>query len=95
MSGHDATESPRLRATAEEDLPRRPDGRLHLDRVRARVGPDGELVVRSSGGQGSHQLRALADANALAFVPDGNGLRAGESVEIVLLDVDDLGTPAR
>ena len=90
MSGHDILERPHLRATAEADLPRSPDGRLHVVRVHARTGADGELVVRSSGGQGSHQLRALAGANALAFVPDGEGVRAGDSVEVVLLDLDDL-----
>ena len=92
MSGHDTLERPHLRATAEADLARSPDGRLHVVRVHARTGADGELVVRSSGGQSSHQLRALAAANALAFVPDGEGVRAGESVEVVLLDLDDLGS---
>ena len=92
MSGHDTLERPHLWATAEADLARSPDGRLHVVRVHARTGADGELVVRSSGGQSSHQLRALAAANALAFVPDGEGVRAGESVEVVLLDLDDLGS---
>jgi len=41
-----------------------------------------------SGGQGSHMLRAMARANALAMLPDGNGVRAGGSVEVMLLDAD-------
>ena len=31
----------------------------------------GRLHVRPSGGQDSHQLRAMAEANALAVLPDG------------------------
>ena len=62
-----------------------PDGKLHLLRVVAAMGPDGRIVVRSAGAQGSHQLAALAAANALAFVPDGDGVRTGGEVEILLI----------
>ncbi|MFZ9806312.1 MAG: hypothetical protein ACO3ER_08200, partial [Ilumatobacteraceae bacterium] len=37
------------------------------------------------GPQGSHQLAATAAANALAVVPDGNGIGAGEEVDVMLL----------
>jgi molybdopterin biosynthesis enzyme len=40
----------------------------------------------SSGGQDSHKLRAMADANALALLPDGDGVQAGRRVEVMLLD---------
>jgi molybdopterin biosynthesis enzyme len=46
---------------------------------------DSRYHVRSSGGQASHQLRAMAMANALALVPDGEGIPAGGDVEILLL----------
>ncbi len=91
MSGHTILERPRLRATAEVDIRRQPDGRLHMVRVRARTDDNGALLVRPSGGQGSHQLTALADANALAVVPDGTGVRAGETVDIMVLDPDEVG----
>jgi trk system potassium uptake protein len=39
-------------------------------------------------GQDSHMLKAMTDANALALLPDGNGVRAGDEVEILLLDTD-------
>ena len=94
MAGHRHLDRPRLRATAEVAMPREPDGRLHLARVRALIRPDGALVVRPSGGQASNQLRALADANALAFLADGYGLGAGESVEVMVLDPDGLGPVA-
>jgi molybdenum cofactor synthesis domain-containing protein len=91
MAGFATLERPRLVAVADVDLPRPRDGRLHLVRVSVRTSPEGKLRARPSGGQGSHQLRAMAAANALAVLPDGDGLKAGESVEILLLDADGLG----
>lgn len=88
MSGHARLDRPRMAATAEVGLSRQPDGRLHLARVVAFVRADGSLAVRPSGGQGSHQLRALAAANALVFLPDGDGVAAGERVEVMVLDPD-------
>jgi molybdopterin biosynthesis enzyme len=41
--------------------------------------------VRGAGGQGSHQLTALAAANALAVLPDGEGARPGDGVQAILL----------
>ena len=54
-------------------------------RVVVEAGPGGVLAVRSSGGQGSHQLGAMARADGLAVLPDGDGVAAGEAVEIMLL----------
>lgn len=88
MAGCTAPIRPRTAAIAETDLRSRPGPKLHVLRVIARPGPDGVLRVRSSGGQDSHMLRALALANALALLPGGNGVRAGERVEILLLDAD-------
>ncbi len=94
MAGYRHLGRPRLSARAEVDLPRHRDGRLHLVRVVATPGPDGTLQARPSGGQGSHQMRALAAANAYALLPDGEGARAGEQVDLLLIDPDALGTPA-
>lgn len=74
-----------LVAVTSEPLHRRPDGKLHFLRTVATSGPDGRYRVRSAGGQGSHQLWAMANANALALVPDGDGLDEGDPVEILLL----------
>jgi molybdenum cofactor synthesis domain-containing protein len=76
---------PRVRAVAEEDLRRTPDGKVHLVRVITRQEPDGRRTVRSAGGQGSHQLSAMAAADGLAVLPDGDGVAAGEGVEVLLL----------
>ena len=48
------------------------------------MGADGRIIVRSAGKQGSHQLAALAAANALALVPDGLGVTTGGAVQILL-----------
>ena len=66
-------------------IARQPDGKLHLVRVVATTDDDSRLHVRSSGGQGSHLLRAMALANALALLPDGEGVHAGETVKVMLL----------
>jgi molybdenum cofactor synthesis domain-containing protein len=87
MAGYpsDMLGRPVLRAVTDEPLTRRPDGKLHLTRVVATPLDDGRYHVRSSGGQASNMLRAMALANALALVPDGNGVGAGEQVELLLL----------
>lgn len=90
MMGHAALDRLRLTAVADEGLPRRPDGKVHFARVLVTYGEDGRFHVRTAGGQGSHQLAATAAAGALAVVPDGEGVAAGEDVPIIPLG--DLGT---
>jgi molybdopterin molybdotransferase len=85
MMGHPVVERPRVLAVADEAFGRRADGKLHLVRVRAEAGEDGRLHVRSTGGQGSHMLRAMALANALALLPDGTGVAQGGDVEVMVL----------
>jgi molybdenum cofactor synthesis domain-containing protein len=86
MMGHadDELDRPRLRAVAGDDLRRHPDGKTHFARVIVDVA-GGRLSARSAGGQGSHQLAAMAAANALAVLPDGDGVRAGDEVEVIPL----------
>jgi molybdopterin molybdotransferase len=85
MMGHRRLLRPEVAAVADEPLGRRPDGKVHLVRVVATHGDDGRHHVRSSGGQGSHLLRAMSLANALAVLPDGTGVHAGETVRTLLL----------
>lgn len=85
MAGHDEPLRMRLPAVAGAELRRRPDGKVHF--VRVTLHRDGaSLVATSTGGQGSHQLAASAGADALAVVPDGAGIPAGEPVEVLPLD---------
>ncbi len=85
MTGHRELFRPEVPAIADEPLRRRPDGKLHLVRVVATTDADGRLHVRPSGGQGSHLLRAMALSNALALLPDGDGVEAGGTVKVLLL----------
>ena len=75
---------PPVMGRAVERLGRRPDGKTHFARVRVEYA-DGEYRVRSAGGQGSHQLSAMAAADALAVLPDGDGLDVGDSVSLLIL----------
>jgi len=59
----------RLRARPESPIPKDPPRRAFL---RASVWrEDGDIHARAAGGQGSAQLRPMAEANALLVVPEG------------------------
>lgn len=83
--GHADIDRPIVRAIADGDLGRRSDAKTHFARVAARYGEDGRVHVSSSGGQGSHQLGSMAAANALAILPDGDGVAPGDDVDVMLL----------
>ena len=85
MAGHTQLDRPWVEAIAGQDLLRRPDGKIHFARVVSEY-IDGDYRLRFAGGQGSHQLRAMADANALAVVPDGDGVAEGGTITAILLD---------
>ncbi len=76
----------RRNGIAAEDFPRRADGKTHFVRAIASSTPEGDLRVRSAGPQGSHQLFALAGANALAVLADGDGVSCGDRVSVLVLD---------
>ncbi|MFM2113221.1 MAG: hypothetical protein RL643_179 [Actinomycetota bacterium] len=86
MMGHTSNLlRPTIHAIADAQLRRKPDGKTHFMRVFGHFGTDGRLHVRDTGPQGSHQLAATAAANGLAIVPDGAGVDAGGSVDVMLL----------
>lgn len=84
--GHPHRFRPEVPAVAGAPLPRRRDGKLHLDRVRLHV-EDGRFVADPVRAQASNALAATAAANGLALVPDGEGVEAGEAVRVLRLDV--------
>jgi molybdenum cofactor synthesis domain-containing protein len=86
LSGHSALHRPVIAARVQHDLTRKPDGKLHLLRGRVVMDSEGNWLAVTAGSQESHQLHAMADANALVLVPDGPGVRAGEMVEAILID---------
>jgi molybdenum cofactor synthesis domain-containing protein len=85
MMGHRHRFRPVVEAVADEDMRRRSDGKLHLDRVRVRW-EGGAYRVSRTGVQSSNVLTAMASANALALLPDGQGVAAGDRVEVMLLE---------
>ncbi len=85
LAGHASLHQRPVRASAAEDFPRRPDGKTHYVRVGVAHLGDGSIAVRSAGQQGSHQLTAMARADGLLVLPDGDGVRAGDTVDVLLL----------
>ena len=73
-----------VRATAAVAFDRRPDGKLHLDRVRVEI-VDGRYACTRAGVQASNVLSGMAAANGLALIPDGDGIAAGAEVDVILL----------
>jgi molybdopterin molybdotransferase len=84
MMGHRTIHRTRYRGVVEGELGRRADGKTHFARVKVDYA-DGGWLVRSSGGQGSHQLAAMAWADGLAILPDGDGVGEGDSVDFIPL----------
>jgi molybdenum cofactor synthesis domain-containing protein len=76
---------PSIRAVADTPLNRSYDGKVHYQRVHGEFGEDGRYHVSAGGPQGSHQLAASALANALAEVPDGDGIPVGGDVTVYVL----------
>ncbi len=84
LAGRADVASETVRATAATAMHRRPDGKLHLDRVRVRI-DDGRYVCERAGVQASNALSGMASANGLALLPDGDGVDAGAEVDVLLL----------
>jgi len=84
MMGNSDLDRPRVEAVVDGGLTRRPDGRVHFARVMVSH-RQGLYRASSSGGQGSHQLSAMAAADGLAVLPDGDGPADGDTVEVLLL----------
>jgi molybdopterin molybdotransferase len=91
LGGHGSWERPHVPAVAEAEFPRRPDGKTHFLRALLRLDARGTWRVRPMVGQESHQLLAMAESNALAVVPDGNGVETGGRLDVMLTDLGRLG----
>lgn len=86
MMGYRNPYRARVQAIVDEDVVRKPDGKVHFDRVHAYWGAhDSRVHVQRTGPQGSHQLAATAIANAIMAVPDGTGVRVGDEVTVSFL----------
>ncbi len=86
MLGADRLLRPQITAELTEPVTSPPGRRSFLRGIVERA-PDGRVVARSAGGQGSHQMAALAACNALLVVSeDQTRLEAGAPVLALLLE---------
>src|SRR6195952_3494477 len=69
MLGAPAVLRPQVTVEASEPF-RSPPGKRSFLRVMVAREPDGRVLARAAGGQGSHMLTAMAHANALLVVPE-------------------------
>jgi molybdopterin molybdotransferase len=90
LGGHRILHRSIISATADVDLPREADGKLHLLRAHVSLDNPTSWRVRTTSGQESHQLHSMAEANSLVLLPDGSGVHAGEPVSVLLIDPDRL-----
>jgi molybdenum cofactor synthesis domain-containing protein len=88
MMGHASLTRQSVVAVADARLARQPDGKVHFMRVTGEFADDGRYHVVPVAAQGSHQLAATASADAMAVVPDGEGISAGDDVAVLLLRGD-------
>lgn len=88
MMGHTRLTRTSLVAVADTDFARSPDGKVHFARVNGHFADDGRYHVVPVSAQGSHQLAATASADAMAVIPDGEGVEAGADVAALLLRGD-------
>ncbi len=85
LAGHRDPGGATTLARCDVPLARRPDGRTHLVHVEVAFDPEGRLHIVGATRQGSHLLHAVASANALARLEDGEGAAAGDAVEVMVL----------
>jgi molybdenum cofactor synthesis domain-containing protein len=90
LAGQSELDRPNASMILDCPLPRRRDGKLNLVHVTARWEGDGRLHVKSASRLGSHLLNAIANANAIAVVPDGDGLETGQEVAAMIIDTERL-----
>ncbi len=82
LMGQDTTTPIRLQVRTAERLKMRP-GRQDFQRGILERNSEGELVVRSTGNQGSHILSSMSQANCFIILPAESGpVEAGELVEV-------------
>ena len=88
IAGHpdDSLDRPLVQGVVDDERWRgAQDGRTAYQRVTTHFGPDGRVHASSAGGQGSHQLHAMALADALAVIPPGENVSRGDTIAILRL----------
>jgi molybdopterin molybdotransferase len=86
LMGASAADPMPVLARVEERLRKRP-GRTEYQRAQVRVAADGELVVRTTGSQGSGVLRSMSEANAIMVLGHEQGdVQPGDRVSCLLFE---------
>jgi molybdopterin molybdotransferase len=88
LAGHQNLWRPTAAAVLDQPLPRRRDGKLHFVHVVTEFRPDGRLHVTRAATQGPHLLHSTVGSNAIAVLPDGDGLAVDDEVEVMIVDLD-------
>ena len=86
LAGDRRINRPVVAGRAGHHFLRRSDGKLHFRQVTARRDAQGVVWAASVEGTHSHRLSAMTKANALAILRDGDGVREGDPVDLLLLD---------
>jgi molybdenum cofactor synthesis domain-containing protein len=93
LGGHREIERLSVDAVLDCALARTKDGKLHVVHAFARVHDDGRVHVESAVRPGSHLVSAIAGANVLVMVPDGEGFAIGDNVRVIVLNTESLARP--
>ncbi len=89
MMGHTRLFRPTVRAVLEQNINKKP-GRRNFIRGIVERKEDGVLYAQTTGEQGSGILRSMSAANGIIVLPeDTGGARAGERVEVYLIDSEE------
>jgi molybdopterin molybdotransferase len=92
LGGHRDIERLTVNAVLDVAHPRTKDGKLHVVHAFARVHEDGRVHIESTVRPGSHLISAVAGADALIMVPDGDGFDVGDEVRAIIVNADGLGS---
>jgi molybdenum cofactor synthesis domain-containing protein len=92
LGGHRDIERLTVNAVLDVAHPRTKDGKLHVVHAFARVHEDGRAHIESTVRPGSHLISAVAGADALIMVPDGDGFDVGDEVRAIIVNADGLGS---
>jgi molybdopterin molybdotransferase len=89
MMGNTRLFRPTVKAVLEEDVHKK-RGRRNFIRGIVECKNDGVLYAHTTGEQGSGILRSMSAANGIIILPeDTNGAKAGENVEVYLIDSEE------
>jgi molybdopterin molybdotransferase len=86
MMGSNATTPPLLKARSTEAIRKKP-GRTEYQRGTVSTTPEGKLLVKTTGNQGSGVLSSMVQANGLIVLHhDQNSVSIGDEIDVMMFD---------